>query len=213
MYFIISLFCFVLFCLVLASAEYHFDPVVYCMIPFYVMYIAFVPLHAKFALAMYRIGLRYRSLNNIIDVYAAASEFLMPFINSSLDITSFSFFLVFSANKNGYFRSDFKQAENVIYRFKRIYDALGKVLDCLSRYFVETFFFILTKFWPNSICYSACVYVKQFVNLPNNFHKNASSIFIHSANLVSQSSFCWFHACFIWFPLCIIFWRQFWTTR
>lgn len=95
MYFIISLFCFVLFCLVLASAEYHFDPVVYCMIPFYVMYIAFVPLHAKFALAMYRIGLRYRSLNNIIDVYAAASEFLMPFINSSLDITSFSFFWYF----------------------------------------------------------------------------------------------------------------------
>lgn len=140
MYFIISLFCFVLFCLVLASAEYHFDPVVYCIIPFYVMYIAFVPLHAKFALAMYRIGLRYRSLNNIIGAYAAASEFLMPFINSSLDIKSVRYF-GFPANKNGYFRSDYKQAENVIYRFKRIYDALGKVLDCLSRYFVDTFFF------------------------------------------------------------------------
>lgn len=63
--------------------EYSFDPIVYGMIPFYVMYHAFVPLHAKFAVPMFRIGLRYRSLNSIIGAYAVASVFEIPFINSS----------------------------------------------------------------------------------------------------------------------------------
>lgn len=63
--------------------ENSIDPTVYAMIPFYMMYHAFVPLHAKFAVPMFRIGLRYRSLNTIIGAYAAASVFEIPFINSS----------------------------------------------------------------------------------------------------------------------------------
>lgn len=47
---------------------------VYYMIPFYITYLAFVPLHAKFSITVYRIGLRYRYLNNIISRYASAGE-------------------------------------------------------------------------------------------------------------------------------------------
>lgn len=112
--------------------ENSIDPTVYAMIPFYMMYHAFVPLHAKFAVPMFRIGLRYRSLNTIIGAYAAASVFEIPFINSSKHHIFFLRFVI-SANKFGYFRSDYKQTEDVIYRFKRIYDSLATVLDCLSR--------------------------------------------------------------------------------
>lgn len=44
----------------------NFNLNVYFLIPFYTMYTSFVPLHAKFATTIYRIGLRYRALNNII---------------------------------------------------------------------------------------------------------------------------------------------------
>lgn len=45
------------------------------------MYTAFVPLHAKFAMTIYRIGQRYRSLNNIISTYAAAGKVYLMLIN------------------------------------------------------------------------------------------------------------------------------------
>lgn len=47
---------------------------VFSLIPFYCIYTAFVPLQAKFAVTIYRIGLRYRSLNRIISNYAISGE-------------------------------------------------------------------------------------------------------------------------------------------
>lgn len=44
----------------------NFNSTQYYLIPFYMMYSSFVPLHAKFASTLYRVGLRYRSLNKII---------------------------------------------------------------------------------------------------------------------------------------------------
>ena len=62
--------------------EHDFDWNVYNLIPFYVMYTAFVPLHAKFAVTIYRIGQRYRSLNGIISTYAAAGKFITVLMSS-----------------------------------------------------------------------------------------------------------------------------------
>lgn len=40
---------------------------IYCFVPFYMMYVLFVTLHVKFAYPTYRIGLRYRILNNTLN--------------------------------------------------------------------------------------------------------------------------------------------------
>lgn len=56
------------------KTDYNFMINVYSLIPFYFMYCAFVPLHAKFYVTIYRIGLRYRKLNRIIKNYGAFGE-------------------------------------------------------------------------------------------------------------------------------------------
>lgn len=44
------------------------------MIPFYIMYASYVPIHGKLTTTIYRIGLRYRKLNDIICTYIAAGR-------------------------------------------------------------------------------------------------------------------------------------------
>lgn len=105
------------------------------------MYTAFVPLHAKFAVTIYRIAQRYRSLNGIISTYAAAGKFITRNLSLSrcardsvcisLSI-NFDLFFSVTANKHGYFRSDYKQPDDIVHRFMRIYDSLGKALNCES---------------------------------------------------------------------------------
>lgn len=59
-------------------------------IPFYVLYTAFVPIHAQLSVTIYRIGLRYQTLNNIISDYAGAGEVKTLFnFNVSFILNSF----------------------------------------------------------------------------------------------------------------------------
>lgn len=44
------------------------------MIPFYITYTAIFPIHAKFSITIYRVGLRYRYLNRIIRDYTTACK-------------------------------------------------------------------------------------------------------------------------------------------
>lgn len=125
--------------------EHDFDSNVYYLIPFYVMYTAFVPLHAKFAVTIYRIGQRYRSLNGIISTFAATGKFITStelircfsvWFPETVSVYPFSMnfdlFLSVTVQKHGYFRSDYKQSDDVVHRFMRIYDSLGKALNCES---------------------------------------------------------------------------------
>lgn len=41
-------------------------------------------------------------------------------------------FVSCTVNRYGYFRSDYKQAQDVVHRFIKIYDSLGLVLKCVS---------------------------------------------------------------------------------
>lgn len=59
------------------------------MIPFYILYTAFVPMHANFAVTIYRIGLRYRCLNNIISDYATAGEMMKNTIQYKIQSLDF----------------------------------------------------------------------------------------------------------------------------
>lgn len=54
------------------STDCHAENNVYRLIPFYLTFTAFVPLHAKFSITIYRIALRYRCLNNIIRSFTLA---------------------------------------------------------------------------------------------------------------------------------------------
>lgn len=56
----------------------------------------------------------------------------VSFINVEL-INSSLIFCIFVVNKYGYFRSDYKQAEEVVHRYMKIYDSLGIVLNCESK--------------------------------------------------------------------------------
>lgn len=50
------------------------DQNIYCFAPFYVMYVFFLTLHTKFAYSTYRIGIRYRTLNNALRNSTAYGE-------------------------------------------------------------------------------------------------------------------------------------------
>lgn len=111
-----------------------FDSNVYNFIPFYCMYTAFIPLHGKFAVTIFRIGQRYRCLNSIILNYAAAGQFIIVHKLASICFAiTIGISLSFTVNKYGYFRTDYQQADDVIHRFMRIYDSLGTVLECESQ--------------------------------------------------------------------------------
>lgn len=65
----------------------------------------------------------------------------------------FNFYSFKSVKKVGYFPSDCKQAEDVICRFMNIYDSLGTVLKCESRYVNwNVFKFNLNEFSISSFC-------------------------------------------------------------
>lgn len=118
--------------------DYNFEENVYHLLPFYITYTAFVPLHAKFAVTVNRIGIRYRCLNDNIQRYVSKGEKMIYQFRYMKNI--FMGFVVFfcwsfAANKNG----DFDQVEGVIHRFIRIYDSLGKVLQCESRCYFTLF--------------------------------------------------------------------------
>lgn len=48
------------------------------------------------------------------------------------NLLSFSYPHTHTVNRYGYFRSDYKQAQDVVYRFIKIYDSLGIVMKCVS---------------------------------------------------------------------------------
>lgn len=63
----------------------------YYTIPFYAMYTSFVPIHGKLTTTIYRIGIRYRKLNDIICTYIEAGRSaIRPISTTKLKRSSFS---------------------------------------------------------------------------------------------------------------------------
>lgn len=129
--------------------DYNAESNVYRLIPFYLTFTAFVPLHAKFAITIYRIALRYRCLNNIIRSFT-----LVGSINFGLNFDHLVFKIYtlqyhFAVNKHGYFQPDFNEAECIIRRFMEIYDSLGRVLQYEARYFFSKKIDIFIWYWLN----------------------------------------------------------------
>lgn len=139
-YFVVDFVVIVIVYFVLVLAEKYFDPSVCCMIPFYLLYTSFVPMHAKFATTLYRIGLRYRCLNKVITAYAAPGE-CEGIIAYTIWILFSCFCSVYAACKNGFFKCSHRQAEVTFLRLKQIYDSLGTVLQYVSRYFKSNLLF------------------------------------------------------------------------
>lgn len=110
----------------------HNDLNMYCLIPFYMMCISVVPLHAKIAFTTHRLGMRYRSLNNILNTYVAACKQNTSLPNLKVQNPT-SFFLSSTVSGVGYYQMNHKHMEEVIVQFSKIHEALRKVTRDISK--------------------------------------------------------------------------------
>lgn len=115
-------------------------------IPFYILYAAFVPIHGKITTTIYRIGLRYRQLNDIICTYIAAGK-SVPVQSISKCVFLFWNFKSIRSNlwlaeRLNCFALDNKGLSDVASRLFKIHEMLGQVVDRVSSFVIHLNLFI-----------------------------------------------------------------------